>query len=167
MSVLDDLRNCAQSWDPEARLLGNVRACEIVELCDELERARAALEDKAHMLQLYAEQKDALAEALTAKNLAYTERNRLVAFLARLVPSGMRKTDIPGWDPEWNGCVFLDTSEGQLSWHYHDSDAHLFASLPHYSKPWDGHSTPEKYERLWRLTERVEADDERYREVCP
>ncbi len=84
---------------------------------------------------------------------AYTERNRLVSFLAHLLPgSGTRKTAIEGWDPEWHGCVFIDTAEGQLSWHYHDSDAHLFADLPPYEKPWDGHSTPEKYERLWRLT---------------
>lgn len=83
---------------------------------------------------------------------AYTERNRLVAFLARKFPSGLRKTEIEGWDPEWHGCVFIDTPEGQMSWHYHDSDAHLFAGLPPYEKPWDGHTTPEKYERLARLS---------------
>ena len=84
---------------------------------------------------------------------AYTERNRLVAHLASIYPSGTRRTEIEGWDPEWHGCVFIDTPEGQMSWHYHDREAHLFAHLPPYEKPWDGHSTPEKYERLWRLTQ--------------
>ena len=83
---------------------------------------------------------------------AYYERNKLVRFLASLFPSGTAKTEIPGWDPEWHNCVFIDTPEGQMSWHFHDRDAHLFAALPPYEKPWDGHSTLEKYLRLERLT---------------
>ncbi len=83
---------------------------------------------------------------------AYTERNRLVAFLARQFPSGLKRTAIPGWDPEWHGCVFIDTPEGQMSWHYHDNDADLFDGLPQYQGEWDGHSTPEKYARLARLS---------------
>jgi len=86
---------------------------------------------------------------------AYTERNRLVAFLARCFPSGLRRTDIPGWDEAWHGCVFIDTPEGQMSWHYHDKDAFLFVGLPPYTKPWDEHGTAEKYERLAMLTTRV------------
>lgn len=86
-----------------------------------------------------------------AINSAYNERNQLVAALARHYPSGIRATAIPGWDPAWHGCVFIDTPAGQLSWHYHESEAHLFAGLPPYEKPWDGHSTPEKYARLRRL----------------
>jgi hypothetical protein len=43
----------------------------------------------------------------------------------------------------------IDTPEGQMSWHYHDEDAHLFAGLPPYEKPWDGHSTLEKYLRCF------------------
>ena len=84
---------------------------------------------------------------------AYTERNRLVAFLARLYPSGLKKTDIEGWDPEWHNCVFIDTPFGQMSWHYHDDDAHLFSGLPPYQGEWDGHSTEEKYRRLKLLQE--------------
>lgn len=83
---------------------------------------------------------------------AYTERNRLVAYLASVYPSGIKKTAIPGWDPVWHNCVFIDTPTGQMSWHYHDDDAELFAHLPTYVGTWDGHTTPEKYERLWRLT---------------
>lgn len=90
--------------------------------------------------------------ALLSRDNAYTERNRLVALLARIYPSGIRKTAIDGWDRCWHNCVFVDTPAGQMSWHYHDQDADLFAGLPPYTKPWDGHTTPEKYQRLWRLT---------------
>ncbi len=85
------------------------------------------------------------------KDEAYAERNKLVAFLARCFPSGTMKTDIPGWDPEWHGCVFIDTPQGQMSWHYHDREAHLFENLPPYKGEWDGHTTPEKYARLAAL----------------
>lgn len=88
---------------------------------------------------------------LTPLDQAYQERNRLVALLARLYFGGIRKTEIPGWDPEWHNCVFIDTLEGQMSWHYHDREARLFADLPEYTHEWDGHSTPEKYQRIERL----------------
>lgn len=87
----------------------------------------------------------------TEADRAYEERNRLVALLARIYPSGLRKTDIEGWDPEWHGCVFIETPAGQLSWHYHDRDAHLFEGIGPYTPPWDGHTTGEKYARVERL----------------
>jgi hypothetical protein len=85
-------------------------------------------------------------------NAAYAERNRLVAYLARQFPSGIARTAIEGWEPEWHGCVYIDTPAGQLSWHYHDREAHLFADLPPYAGEWDGHTTEQKYERLRLLT---------------
>lgn len=91
------------------------------------------------------------AEEYIKRKAAYTERNRLVAFLTRLYPSGVARTAIPGWHPNWHGCVYVDSPAGQLSWHYHDDDAHLFSHLLPYEKPWDGHSTDEKYERLGRI----------------
>ena len=89
---------------------------------------------------------------MTETDTAYWERNRLVRFLASLYPSGMKRTEIPGWEPAWQNCVFIDTPEGQLSWHYHDREAGTFADLPPYEKEWDGHSTEEKYMRLARLS---------------
>jgi hypothetical protein len=74
-----------------------------------------------------------------------------VALLAHMLPSGTRKTDIEGWDEAWHNCVFIDTPAGQMSWHYHDSEAAAFADLPPYTKEWDGHTTAEKYERVGRL----------------
>lgn len=90
---------------------------------------------------------------MTDLDAAYLERNRVVAALARLVVAnggraGLRKTTIDGWDPAWHSCCWIDLPTGQASWHFHDREAHLFAGLPDYDGDWDGHSTPEKYERL-------------------
>ena len=90
---------------------------------------------------------------------AYTERNRLVALLASLFPSGTKKTAIPGWDEAWHGCVYIDLPNGQASWHYHDREAHLFAYLPLYQGEWDGHTTEEKYERIARAALGEKKDD--------
>ena len=88
------------------------------------------------------------------KDGAYLERNRVVAALASCFPSGIARTAIEGWDEEWHGCVYIDLPVGQVSWHYHDSHAHLFAHLPPYTKPWDGHTTEEKYKRVALLQHR-------------
>ncbi len=82
---------------------------------------------------------------------AYAERNYLVALLARLYPSGLKRTAIEGWEPEWHGCVYVDLPTGQASWHYHEREAHLFKGLPPYPREWDGHSTEEKYRRIAAL----------------
>lgn len=95
---------------------------------------------------------------VSAADEAYTERNRVVALLACLYPSGITKTAIEGWDPCWHNCVYIDTPRGQMSWHYHDRDAWLFEDLPSYDKPWDGHSTKTKYRRLAALTGELDAD---------
>ncbi len=91
---------------------------------------------------------DAIERLQADKDVAYRERNQVVAALASFFPAGIARTDVPGWDPEWHGCVYIDLPSGQVSWHYHDSEAHLFAHLPPYARAWDGHSTDEKYERL-------------------
>ena len=75
----------------------------------------------------------------------YKERNQLVALLSTLFPSGKAKTAIEGWDEAWHGCVYIDFPWGQASWHYHSDDEQMFAHLPPYTKPWDGHTTEEKY----------------------
>jgi hypothetical protein len=75
----------------------------------------------------------------------------LVAFLARLYSSGVKRSVIEGWEPEWLGCVYIDLPTGQASWHYHDSEAGLFVDLPEYDKEWDGHTTDEKYARVAQM----------------
>lgn len=124
-----------------------------------------------------------LAAAYYADKLqdVYTERNKVVALLARIYPSGIGKTAIEGWAPEWHNVVYIDTPAGQMSWHYHDRDAYLFAGLPFYEKAWDGHTTPEKYQRLEDMLTALDAvqdavragqgiywsDGERARRVSP
>lgn len=81
-------------------------------------------------------------------NGAYYERNMHVALLARLYPSGIRETHIEGWDEEWRNCVYIDLPAGQISYHYHTREAHLFHDLPPYTKPWDGHQKDLVHERL-------------------
>lgn len=82
------------------------------------------------------------------KDEAYRERNNVVAAFARLFPSGIRKTEIEGWNPEWHGCVYIDLPNGQISYHYHDNQAQLFADLPAYTKEWDGHDKATVHMRL-------------------
>ena len=93
-----------------------------------------------------------LSEMKARKDAAYLERNQVVAALAKAYPSGLRKTAIEGWGEDWHGCVMIDLPTGQASWHYHDSQAHLFADLPAYAGEWDGHTTDEKYARLAAMT---------------
>lgn len=78
---------------------------------------------------------------------AYKQRNRLVmdavlqaqelGFLAgyRLDP------DEPAWPVAVIELVMPDGSEAQVSWH-----------LEQHQRPWDGHSTEEKYRRLHAFT---------------
>jgi len=93
-----------------------------------------------------------LAPEPSAVDAAYKERNQVVAALAKSYPSGVGKTAIDGWDEAWHNCVYIDLPTGQASWHYHDRDAYLFEGLPLYAGKWDGHTTPEKYDRLHALS---------------
>lgn len=96
-----------------------------------------------------------LAEMTARKDDAYEERNKVVAALAKVFPSGVARTAIEGWSEDWHGCVYIDLPTGQVSWHFHDSQAHLFADLPPYAGEWDGHDTPEKYRRVAALRQAV------------
>ena len=87
-------------------------------------------------------------EARAEVDAAYLERNQLVALLSKVFPAGLKRTEIPGWSPEWHGCVFVDFPWGQASWHYHERDAALFAHLGPYTGKWDGHTTEEKYKAI-------------------
>lgn len=91
------------------------------------------------------------------KDCAYLERNRLVAVVARMALAAgyavvRTRTAIEGWSEDWHGCVYIVLPCGQASWHYHDSQAFLFADLPTGEMEYDGHTTEQKYERLheWR-----------------
>lgn len=88
-----------------------------------------------------------------AKDGAYLERNRCVALIARMavamdLPVAVTKTAIEGWSEDWHGCIYIGLPTGQVSWHFHVSQAHLFDGLPRRAEAWDGHDTPEKYRRV-------------------
>lgn len=103
------------------------------------------------LMTLYVDVCKCLSEASSGEDQAYLERAYVVAALARLYPSGIRKTDIPGWKPNWHGCVYIDLPAGQISFHYEDSQAPLFAALPAYTRPYDGHSKADVFIRLGLL----------------
>jgi hypothetical protein len=124
-----------EQWEPLSRFSGRAMMLEAAARIREIEAER---DNATRMRDLY----------LADCDEAYRQRNHLVAALARLFPSGIRRTDIPGWDPEWHGCTFIDLPSGQISYHYHDSEMHLFEGLPAYGKIWDGHDKEVVHARL-------------------
>jgi hypothetical protein len=112
---------------------------------------RFKLEGPAAFLKEIRRLRSAISEASSGEDQAYLERAYVVAALARLYPSGTRRTDIPGWKPNWHGCVYIDLPAGQISFHYEDSQAPLFAALPAYTRPYDGHSKADVFIRLGLL----------------
>lgn len=86
--------------------------------------------------------------ANTATSQAYAERNILIRLLCRYAVRAGRlidKTAVEGWQH----VVAADLiGIGQCAWHYHDSEAELFADLPEYDGEYNGHTTLDKYERI-------------------
>lgn len=98
------------------------------------------------------------------KDGAYRERNQLVALLASLYPSSLERhpAEDASWDDEWRWVVYIDTPVGQLSWHLHDSHLPYFDHVPREEgRTWDGHTTPEKYERVRKLIALQREEDKR------
>ncbi|MFB9991243.1 hypothetical protein ACFFLM_04520 [Deinococcus oregonensis] len=80
----------------------------------------------------------------------YSERAALVAALSKLFPASLESDPE---QPDWPVCI-IDLPTGQVSWHIAQSDLHLFMHLPRETgRVWDGHTTPEKYDRLNALYE--------------
>lgn len=89
----------------------------------------------------------------TPADIAYNERNRLVALLAKLYPSSLEIDDCE--EPEWQWVVFINLPTGQASWHIHESELYLFSHVQRLNgTTWDGHSNQEKYRRIEQLCER-------------
>jgi hypothetical protein len=97
-----------------------------------------------------------LDEMTALKDAAYAERNKVVAGFAALAmkigyAACRTRTEIEGWSDDWHGCVYIQLPTGQVSWHYHDSEAELLSFLPERAASWDGHETDEKYRRVLAL----------------
>ena len=142
---LTALHSTAAKWESIARAK-DVQVTAFMEEVSEKQVLYNAAIDRA----LEAEAR--VAVLVERKDGAYLERNQVVAALAKCFPSGTAKTAIEGWSEDWHGCVYINLPTGQVSWHYHDSQAYLFADLPPYQGAWDGHTTPEKYARLAALS---------------
>lgn len=107
-----------------------------------------------------------LVDARAAKDTAYRERNTVLALLARAalalgwrVGTGEHPAEDDSWEPDWRALLFIDTPEGQCSWHFHDSERHLLSGLPRYTDAWDGHTTEEKHQRVEAAMRAVERDE--------
>lgn len=90
---------------------------------------------------------------MTELDKVYEERNRVIALLSRLFPS---KIVLSPEEKDWH-IIYVDTAQGQLSWHFHDREKHLFEGIPTGEVKWDGHDTDEKYRRIALLVK--DADD--------
>lgn len=82
-----------------------------------------------------------------------------MAFLAASYPSVVSYSDPSA--PEWP-VVYVDTPQGQMSWHLSEYDLDLFTHVPLVTSDdpavqWDGHTVGQKYDRLARLTDEVAA----------
>lgn len=88
-----------------------------------------------------------------SKDVAYTERNKLVAVLTSLPSVNAWLADHPAddttWSDDWRTIVFLELpGVGQVTWHLHDSHVPMFAHLERRANKWDGHDTPTKWARV-------------------
>lgn len=92
---------------------------------------------------------------IAQKDMAYAERNKCVALIARMSLAlglkagiGQHTKEDTSWEDDWRNIIFIELPTGQVSWHIHDSDVPMFLFLSSYDAPWDGHSTELKYERV-------------------
>ena len=100
--------------------------------------------------QLLAEKFSALHQAQAAEitrlrakvDAVYSERNRLAAAFARMALAAGFKAG-KGVDPDetkWP-VVYVDTPNGQVSWHIAEADQGALEGLPQYNGEWDGKFT--------------------------
>lgn len=91
-----------------------------------------------------------------AMNSVYRERAQCVALIASMALTMGHKAGVV-WDTFANAwhIVYVDLPTGQVSWHFSEADAGLFAHLPTYDGVWDGHSTEEKYMRVSEQAKRI------------
>lgn len=93
-------------------------------------------------------------EAQVAIQAAYVERNACVIAMAKMAltlgwGAGVKRDREA--EEGFQFIVYIDFPTGQGSWHITDADFPATRGLPVYEKPWDGHTTHSKYERLKAL----------------
>ena len=103
-------------------------------------------------------QKDYEINILKAQlNDVYNERDRLVALITKFYPSYIARHEESdtSWDDQWRNIIYVETPQGQLSWHIHESELPLFSHLTVKDNNWDGHTKEEKYQRIERLIQAI------------
>lgn len=92
------------------------------------------------------------------KDQAYSERNKVVAALAHILSYlgndvGIAEHQGEDLEPDWRTVLVIGTKENcQITWHFHDSEKHLLDGLPTMDNyEYDGHTTDEKYQRLFEF----------------
>ncbi len=123
--------------------------------CSGSAKAKAWRDDAAPLLDeavRLMSRPDESAQLRQQKDAAYTERDRLVHALTKVFPSYLCRHDDADkeWDADWRWIVVVDLPTGQASWHIHDSERPWF-DLEILENSWDGHTTEEKYQRLFDL----------------
>lgn len=97
---------------------------------------------------------DQVWELRDGKTVAYSERDRVVCALSKLLPSHLERhpDSDTNWEDDWRWIVFVQFPTGQASWHIHDLELVWFDHLERkVGNSWDGHSTSEKYARIERF----------------
>lgn len=97
---------------------------------------------------------DQVWELRDGKTVAYSERDRVVCALSKLLPSHLERhpDSDTNWEDDWRWIVFVQFPTGQASWHIHDLELVWFDHLERKGgNSWDGHSTSEKYARIERF----------------
>jgi len=74
---------------------------------------------------------------LQALEPVYTERNALAAAFARLTIQTGGKAGW-GWDINGYKVLYVNTPNGQVSWHFWEVDHWLLEGIPKYDGVWDG-----------------------------
>jgi hypothetical protein len=120
-----------------------------------LSELREAIHEGVPILRAALAHRESPVTSGDAVSAVYTERANVVALavgLARRLgyPVGaLNDANEPGWV-----VVLIELPTGQVSWHFSAADfLRCFPTgmLAH-ERPWDGHSTPEKYERCARFS---------------
>jgi hypothetical protein len=80
-------------------------------------------------------------------NAVYSERNRLAAGFARMsLSAGFNAGVITSTETNWP-VVYVDTPNGQMSWHIANQDSEVLCGLPVYNGQWD--QTYRAREKAW------------------
>lgn len=93
----------------------------------------------------------------------YVDRNLIVALLLRMCASNRWRVGTMPASDAMNGfsrVAVIDSPEGQLSWHFPDSEQGLFDTLDKvfgaFPEPWDGHTTEQKFERIRKIIAKID-----------